>query len=88
MRNNVVPYLDGDKIELRNEDGFSNITLFSAEKYGLPCVFIHPKVSNGDSLYITITCIPEDFWGGQEPITASELIIKMAPNYPNMHGIF
>ncbi|MBP1588002.1 MAG: hypothetical protein ILO53_06345, partial [Clostridia bacterium] len=29
MRNNIVPYLDGDKIELRNEDGFGNITLFS-----------------------------------------------------------
>ena len=84
MRNNIVPYLDGDKIELRNEDGFGNITLFSAEKYGLPCVFISPKVSNGDNLYITITCIPEDFLGGQEPITVSELISKMAPNYPNI----
>ena len=84
MCNNIVPYLDRDIIELRNEDGFSNITLFSAEKYGLPCIFIHPKVSNGDNLYITITCIPEVFLGGQEPITASALIMKMAPTYPNI----
>ena len=84
MRNNIVPYLDGDKIELRNEDGFGNITLHSTEKYGLPCIFIHPKVSNGDNLYIKITCIPDEFLGGQEPITASELIMKMSPTYPNI----
>ena len=84
MGNNIVPYLDGDKIELRNEDGFGNITLYSTEKYGLPCIFIHPKVPNGDNLYIKITCIPDEFLGGQGPITASELIMKMAPTYPNI----
>ena len=42
LRNNIVPYLDGKVIELRNEEGFWNITMFSSEKYGLPCIFITP----------------------------------------------
>ena len=84
MRNNIVPYLDGERIELRNEDGFGNITLYSSEKYQLPCIFFHPKVPNGDNLYIKITCIPDEFLGGQEPITASGFIKKTSPGYPNI----
>ncbi len=84
LHGNIVPYIDGKAIELRNEDGFSNITLFSSEKYGLPCIFYSPKVSNGDNLYITVTCIPDEILQEQESSTASDLIKIIAPGYPNI----
>ena len=83
-RNNVVPYLDGEKVELRNEEGFSNVTFFAYEKYELPCVFCHPKVENGENLYVTVTCIPEHFLKDPDWSTASDLVKKMSPGYPNL----
>ena len=84
LRNNIVPYTDGEIIELRNEKGFDNITVYASEKYGLPCVFCHPKVSNGDNLYISITCVPDEVLGNRELPTASDLVKIMSPDYPNI----
>ena len=83
LRNNIVPYLDGKVIELRNEEGFGNITMFSSEKYGLPCIFYHPTVFNSENLYIKVTCIPDEFLHERETPIASDLIKIMAPDYPN-----
>ncbi|MBQ7603842.1 MAG: hypothetical protein IJU75_02700 [Clostridia bacterium] len=87
LHNNIVPYLNGEVIELRNEDGFSNITLFASEKYELPCIFYHPKVSTGDNLYIEVTCIPDEFLQGHETESASDFIRRMSPNYPNIDNL-
>jgi hypothetical protein len=87
LHNNIVPYLNGEVIELRNEDGFSNITLFASEKYELPCIFYHPKVSTGDNLYIKVTCIPDEYLQGHETESASDFIRRMSPNYPNIDNL-
>ena len=84
LHNNIVPYIDGKRIELRSEEGFSNITMYSSEKYGLPCIFYHPTVSNGENLYIALTCIPSDLLRNQELSTASDLVKIMSPGYPNI----
>ena len=69
----IVPYWNGEKIELRNEEGFSNISFFPSEAYNRPCIFFHPKVSTGENLYIHISYIPEDIIKSQENLTASEV---------------
>ncbi len=87
LHNNIVPYVNGAVIEFRNEDGFSNITLFASEKYELPCIFYHPKVSTGDNLYIKVTCIPDEYLQGHETESASDFIRRMSPNYPNIDNL-
>lgn len=87
LYDNIVPCVDGSAVELRGEEGFSNITLFAVEKYGLPCVFLHPKVSNGDNLYITITYIPDEILSNRKDATASDIIKTMSPQYPNIDNV-
>ena len=84
MRNNIVPYINGTAIEFRNEEGYGNITMFASEKYELPCIFYHPKVSSGDNLYIKVTCIPDEYFQDYEFTSAADLIKIMSPNYPNI----
>lgn len=86
-QDNGVPYLDGKEIKLRNEEGFSNISFFHSELYGLPWIFYHPKVSTGENFYITITYLPENILNEQKDPTASEVIKKLSPNSPNINNL-
>ena len=83
----IVPYWNGKKIELRNEEGFSNISFFPSELYNRPCIFFHPKVSTGENLYIHISYIPEDIIKSQENLTASEVKKALSPNSANIDNL-
>ncbi|WP_303804441.1 hypothetical protein [Ruminococcus flavefaciens] len=43
-----VPVIDGNVCDLRNKDGFSNISMMTAELYNLPWIWYHCKVSDSD----------------------------------------
>ena len=85
-QNNAVPCLDGKMIELRNKEGFTNISLFASEAYGLPCIFYHPSVSTGENYYIKITYLPDEI-AGQNDKTVSEIIKGLSPNSPNVNNL-
>ena len=53
------PMLDGKEMTYRNKEGFSNITFFVRELYGLPWVWYFPSVSTGENFYIGVTYLPE-----------------------------
>ena len=44
----VVPYFNGNTMELRNKEGFSNITLMTNELYNLPWIWYHCKLNDKD----------------------------------------
>lgn len=85
-QNVIVPYLNGEVIELRNEEGYPGISMFASELYGLPWVFYHPKVSNGENFYIKMTYLP-DVVDQKENLTASEAIKELSPNSPNINNL-
>ena len=83
----IVPYWNGKEIELRNREGFSNVSFFPSEEYDQPCIFFHPKVSTGENLYIHISYIPEDILKSQENLTASEVKKALSPNSANIDNL-
>lgn len=83
----IVPFWDGSEIELRNREGFSNVSFFPSEEYDQPCIFFHPKVSTDENLYIKIAYIPEDILKSQKNQTASEVIKTLSPNSPNVNNL-
>ena len=85
-QNNAVPNLDGKMIELRNKEGFTNISLYASEAYGLPCIFYHPSVSTGENYYIKITYLPDEI-ASQNNKVASEIIKELSPNAPNLDNL-
>ena len=66
------PMLDNKSITYRNKEGFSNITFFVNELYGLPWIWYFPTVSTGENFYIAITYLPDG--ERQRNMTASEVI--------------
>lgn len=86
-KNIIVPYLNGEVIELRNEEGYSGIALFASELYGLPWIFYHPSVSTSENFYIKITCLPDNIIGMQKNTTASDVIKELSPNSPNINNL-
>lgn len=82
----IVPHLNGKVIEFRNEKGYPGISLITSELYGLPWVFYHPKVSNGENFYIKMTYLP-DVMAKTENLTASDAIKALSPNFPNINNI-
>ena len=86
-QNVMVPYLNGEVIELRNEEGFSNISLFASELYDQPWIFYHPKVSTGENFYIKMTYVPDHIFETNQNPTASEVIKALSPNSPNVNNL-
>ncbi len=76
------PRLDGREIAYRNEEGFSNITFFVSELYGLPWIWYFPKVSTGENFYISVTYLPE----GVKATSASDAIGALSPNSANVNN--
>ena len=55
----IVPFMNGKEIEFRDEEGYSNISVFPSEAYGLPWVIFYPSVPTGENFYIKLTCLPD-----------------------------
>ena len=81
-----VPYLDGKPMEFRNEEGFSNITLFPSEAYQMPWIWFFPKVSTGGNFYIKMTCLPDQL-EKRNNLTASEALKELSPNSANINHL-
>lgn len=67
-------------LDLRNKEGYSNMTLFPSELYGLPWMWYH-CVADGVELTVKVAYpdrVTED---------VSELITLIAPDAPNLHNI-
>ena len=79
------PMLDNKSITYRNKEGFSNITFFVNELYGLPWIWYFPTVSTGENFYIAITYLPDV--ERQRNMTASEVIKELSPNSANIDNL-
>ena len=79
------PMLDNKSITYRNKEGFSNITFFVNELYGLPWIWYFPTVSTGENFYIAITYLPDG--ERQRNMTASEVIKELSPNSANIDNL-
>ena len=77
------PMLGGKEMTYRNKEGFSNITFFVSELYGLPWVWYFPSVSTGENFYIKMTYLPS----GIEAANASEAIRALSPGSPNIDNL-
>ncbi len=81
------PLLHNKPIPYRNQEGFSNITFFVSELYGLPWVWYFPHVSTGENFYIAVTYLPDSIVHEQSTTAASEAIQKLSPNSANVHQL-
>ena len=79
------PLIDNQPITYRNKEGFSNITFFVKELYGLPWIWYFPTVSTGENFYIAITYLPDG--ERQRNMTASEVIKELSPNSANIDNL-
>ena len=79
------PMLDNKSITYRNKEGFSNITFFVNELYGLPWIWYFPTVSTGENFYIAITYLPDV--ERQRNMMASEVIKELSPNSANIDNL-
>ncbi|MBQ3927382.1 MAG: hypothetical protein II710_01905 [Clostridia bacterium] len=79
-----IPFFGEDVITLRDKEGYTNICLFASESFQLPWLFFYPKVSSDKNYYLKLTILPEEYLEGIENLTASELLSKLAPDYPNI----
>lgn len=82
----VLPCLDGNLIELRNETGFPNVVLFPSELYDLPWLWYFPACS-GKNFYIQIACLPDGVLEKDSAPTASDVIKKLSPGSPNLNNL-
>jgi hypothetical protein len=78
------PMKGGEPIELRDAEGFSNITFLVRELYGLPWILYYPKFPTGENFYIKMTYLPSDI---DRSLTASEIIRQLSPNSPNVDNL-
>ncbi len=83
----IVPCLSGKVVDFRNKEGFSNISLFASESYGLPWIFYYPNVSTEENFYIKITFLPDSVLEKQKNPTASDVIKELSPNSPNVNNL-
>ena len=81
------PMLDNKPITYRNTEGFSNITFFVNELYGLPWIWYFPSVSTGENYYISVTYLPDSIIEKQKNMTASEVIKELSPNSANIDNL-
>lgn len=78
-----VPHLNGKTAELRNKEGYSNISIYPVESYDFPCIFFHPYVTTGVNFYIRLLYLPDDVIEAQENPTASDIINALSPKPAN-----
>lgn len=83
----IVPFMNGKEIEFRDEEGYSNISVFPSEAYGLPWVIFYPSVPTGENFYIKLTCLPDSIVKTQKAPTASNVIKIISPDSPNINNV-
>ncbi len=76
-----APYIEGIPMELRNREGFSNITLMVKELYSRPRIYYHNvfdgyQITIGQTHYLESDIVNVD--------SCSETIKSIAPNAPNI----
>lgn len=76
-----IPFVDGIEMALRNEEGFSNITLMVKELYSRPRIYYHNvfdgyQITIGQTHYLESDVVNVD--------SCSETIKSIAPNAPNI----
>ena len=81
------PMHNGQPVAFRNKEGFSNITFFVQERYGLPWIAYYPEESTGGNFYIIMTYLPDSIAEVQDDLNASEVIKQLAPNAPNVNNL-
>ncbi len=81
-----IPLLAGKQMPLRDREGFSNISFYMNELYGLPWIWYHPFAESGRNFYITVTVIPETVSDELKNGSASALIRALSPDSPNTHN--
>ena len=86
-QNIIVPCINGSAVELRNKEGFSNISLFVSDQYGLPWVYYYPYVSTGENFYIKMTYLPDDIAAPEKAPIASDVIKELSPGSPNIDNL-
>lgn len=80
----LIPMIDNKNIVLRNEEGYPNITLFSAELYDQPWIWYHCRIDDID-LIVKIMYIDDDtLLTDINSNDVSWLIKQLAPSAPNI----
>ena len=82
-----LPGFKKDEINLDIKDGYSNISVFPSEAYGLPWVIFYPSVPTGENFYIKLTCLPDSIVKTQKAPTASNVIKIISPDSPNINNV-
>ena len=77
------PLIDNQPITYRNKEGFSNITFFVKELYGLPWIWYFPNVSTGENFYISMTYLPDSEKHKKYCGVGNEKILKNAERLKN-----
>lgn len=83
----IVPLLNGKEIDLRDKEGYSNISVFPSEAYGRPWVIFYPSVPTGENFYIKLTCLPDSVAKTQKSPTPSDAIKIISPDSPNINNV-
>ena len=79
----TVPYLNNEMMELSHEPGFSAITSFREEIFNRPWVWFYSGYGQN---YITVKIMYlDDVDFDYEGLTCSEVVAKIAPNFPNVN---
>ena len=82
-----LPGFKKDEINLDIKDGYSNISVFPSEAYGLPWVIFYPSVPTGENFYIKLTCLPDSIVKTQQAPPASNVIKIISPDSPNINNV-
>ena len=86
-----VPFSDGNELQLRNKEGFSNISFYSRELYSKPCIFYHFADEKTNS-YIKILDVSDEIKNNNVP-NACDFMKMMDPDpdddkfYPSYDSI-
>ncbi len=86
LRQNGIPVPCGadGRLPLRDQDGYSNISLFITELYSLPWIWYHPAVPTDENVFVQVTPIPDSISNDLSNGSASELIRMIAPGAANI----
>ncbi len=77
-----LPKINGDLLPLRNEEGFSDISLFTSELYEMPWVWIHGKDVRVQATCPSVKVDTDNFEG----LDASQILSLISPGAVNVHN--
>ncbi len=83
----LIPMFDEESIVLRDEEGYSNITLFPSELYGQPWIWYHCRVDDTDLIVKMMYIDDETILSGVNSKGVSQVIAEISPTAPNIDNI-